>query len=163
MTPAPHGAKTPARVDLGSYRQNTQVQDYLTAWADAHLKVGDKDWDIVEGMIELLQETLPPPSEAFKAAVENLATGNLTAGGPFVEGHVYRIRTLRDGDRLEREHVLTYLGGDQWNARPYAGTQQVDVRSITGAEDLGPSGGRDDQRHRMNKVIRPGTARTKLG
>jgi hypothetical protein len=72
----------------------------------------------------------------------------------FIEGHVYLLRTLRDGDRLEREHVLTYLGGDQWNARPYAGTQQIPMSQITAATDLGDSAGRDDQRHRMNKIIR---------
>lgn len=72
----------------------------------------------------------------------------------FTEGHVYLLRTLRETDRLEREHVLTFLGNDQWNARPYAGTQQIPVSQITAATDLGSSAGRDDQRHRMNKIIR---------
>lgn len=72
----------------------------------------------------------------------------------FTVGHIYQLRTLRETDRLEREHVLTYLGNGLWNARPYAGTQQIPASQITAATDLGERAGRDDQRHRMNKIIR---------
>ena len=77
----------------------------------------------------------------------------------FKQGHIYRIRTLNPPARLPREHVLSYLGEDRyggtmWNARPFAGTQAISRDSIIEIEDLGVTGGRDDRRHTMNKVVR---------
>lgn len=75
------------------------------------------------------------------------------------EGYLYRIRTLIPPQRLQREHMLTYLGPDtygklQFSARPYYGTQQIDPDTILMCELVDLARGRYDERHYMNKVVR---------
>jgi hypothetical protein len=76
------------------------------------------------------------------------------------EGWMYRIRTLVPPQRLEREHMLTYLGdyeGElQFNARPIAGTQSFRWDQIQSIEvvDTTNSPLRESDEHYMNVVVR---------
>jgi hypothetical protein len=45
-------------LDLDSQTDNMRVQSYLEAWAKRHLADSDEERSVVEGMVELLQETL---------------------------------------------------------------------------------------------------------
>lgn len=46
------------QLDIDNDVDNCLVQNYLSAWSRKHLEEGDHEWDVVEGMIEMLQETL---------------------------------------------------------------------------------------------------------
>lgn len=79
-------------------------------------------------------------------------------------GREYLIRTRTAGQRHPREWRMSYLGtcGDgtgayayQFNARPAAGTQTIAPESILATKELGPSGGREDPRRYVAKVIKP--------
>lgn len=77
-----------------------------------------------------------------------------------VKGYMYRLRTKTGQQKLEREHVMTYMGEDingEWvfNARPFAGTQTIrpaDVTNIVPIRDN--TGNRDSSAHYMNKVVK---------
>jgi hypothetical protein len=79
----------------------------------------------------------------------------------FEKGSTYVLHTRWGQQRFDREHVLTYMGDGYWNARPFAGTQQILASTIKYARKLSsvPSmqvdGGRGDKRHVMNRMIRP--------
>jgi hypothetical protein len=73
--------------------------------------------------------------------------------GPFELGHIYRLVTLTPPQRKPREHCLTHLGGNDWSARPFAGTQEINPFQIIDWTDLGRSTGADDSRHFMNRPI----------
>jgi hypothetical protein len=75
-------------------------------------------------------------------------------------GREYLIRTKDGQQKYMREHRMSYLGRGlnvrelQFNARPFAGTQQIHVSSIIAVKDIGPSGGREDSQRYMNKTIK---------
>lgn len=77
-----------------------------------------------------------------------------------VKGNVYLLHVIIPPQRLAREDVMTYMGRAEnpeytsWNARPIAGTQELKLEWIKKAVDLGKSQGREDQRHRLNRVVR---------
>jgi hypothetical protein len=60
MTPAPN---TP-HVDPDDSAQNARVQDWLTAWANKYLAPDDDDWHTYECVIEMIQETYNPHTDA---------------------------------------------------------------------------------------------------
>ena len=76
------------------------------------------------------------------------------------KGSLYYIRTLDPPKRLQREHVVTYLGREpngelSFNARPFAGTQSFNPRTITKITRLiRHTKLRDDPRHYMNRIWR---------
>ena len=80
-------------------------------------------------------------------------------------GTLYYLRTLSPPQRLEREHVLTYLGKVsgtdnllQFNARPFAGTQEINSKEITAIRRMVRTDpfSREDPQHFMNRVYRGG-------
>ncbi len=76
----------------------------------------------------------------------------------FRPGVMYIIRTRIGGQKLEREHCMTFLGHDWddglvFNARPYAGSQSLTLNMILSAIPVPSTGGRDNPAHYMNKVI----------
>lgn len=79
----------------------------------------------------------------------------------FTKGNLYKLYVIIPPKRLPRESVLTYLGDNQWNARPAAGTQELDPKWIVAAEDLGRGKGRDDKRHYVNRTVRSIPAQSK--
>jgi hypothetical protein len=83
------------------------------------------------------------------------------ATGPFIKSHVYRLVTLSPPQRKPREWCLTYLGDNDWSARPVAGTLQINPMQIIDWTDLGPNLGRDDQRHFINRQIKDAPSYTK--
>lgn len=73
-----------------------------------------------------------------------------------VKGYMYRIQTLTGAQKLKREHLMTYMdenvyGKLLFNARPFAGTQELDPDDIVGIVPVRPSA--DTTVHYMNKVI----------
>jgi hypothetical protein len=80
---------------------------------------------------------------------------------------MYRVRTKIGQQRLEREHVMTFVGGSNlegdarnqylnFNARPKAGTQVLhweDIISIEPVRDNSKT--HDSPDHYMNKVVKP--------
>lgn len=71
---------------------------------------------------------------------------------------VYRLQS-GNGSWYKYESYMTYLGPvrnsteGSFNLRPFAGTQSLDRANILEAEDLGPTQGRDDRRHRAKKSL----------
>lgn len=73
-----------------------------------------------------------------------------------VIGHKYRVVTLIPPQRIEREHVVTYLGRLSldnevlyFDARPYAGTQQIVPEHIMSCVRV-----QKDTNHYMNRLRR---------
>lgn len=76
-----------------------------------------------------------------------------TSKRQFKVGGVYQLLTRIEGFS-ERLHVMTYLGGNEWNARPVAGTQQLKPEWIIGAVLIADqSQGIEDSRHYMNRRV----------
>lgn len=76
-----------------------------------------------------------------------------------VKGYMYRVRTRTGQQKLEREHCMTYLGGNdrgelQFNARPFAGTQALDPATVTSIAPVRMSDGRESPAHYMNRIVR---------
>lgn len=76
--------------------------------------------------------------------------------------HLYRLvfkLQSGNGQWYKYEAYMTFLGQVRhseettWNLRPVAGTQGLPAGAILEAEDLGPTQGRDDRRHRAKKSL----------
>jgi hypothetical protein len=69
------------------------------------------------------------------------------ANRDLIVGEEYQLRTLHGTQRLEREWRISYLGPGMipgslsFNARPAAGTQEIDKASIVAFRALGPGQG----------------------
>lgn len=80
-------------------------------------------------------------------------------GVELVPGYMYRIRTKTSAQKYEREHCLTYLGDNRnktlsFNARPFAGTQELRPDEIVKLEPVRPGAGRENPAHYMNRIVR---------
>lgn len=77
--------------------------------------------------------------------VANIATGEQIL---MTRGHEYVITYRIGTQRFDRRARMSLLGGDknslQFNARPFAGTQEFPPRVITSVTDVGLSKGRED-------------------
>lgn len=78
--------------------------------------------------------------------------------GRLVIGDIYTLQTLIPPQRLMRQHCMTYMGNDGqghllFNARPFAGTQQIHPETIKSISWVA-HGGRDSDRHYMNRIVR---------
>jgi hypothetical protein len=72
-------------------------------------------------------------------------------GVRLVKGYMYRLATITPPQRKARHHCMTYLGGGYWNARPFAGTQQVDPSTIASIEPVRDNPARESSDHYMNR------------
>jgi hypothetical protein len=72
-------------------------------------------------------------------------------GVRLVKGYMYRLATITPPQRKARHHCMTYIGDGAWNARPFAGTQEIDPQTIVHLEPMRPTTGRDSSDHYMNR------------